>query len=260
MENYIVPLISPLSRKYYDYACNDEAYLHHRGLDIRHCLEIICNELVCKLLEPENPEKWLKYPLFDKIKSTSEFLDKQVYSDIMQARLLGNVAVHEGEEGSYNADDIENALHAITQFSIELLYHALDKYGFSEKTPSTLTLVSVLPPVYRVQVLEKLYKNGTTTYTVIDKLSKAYLKNGEEQKAYDFLKQCLDEAEISYDDCLYLARGIAQLSPLLPQCSIAQSLEMSRQNFNRLHNGEDSDAMVCLLSIILNGVPSSSDM
>ena len=48
------PLISPLSRKYYNYAAEQDERKHHRAEDIRICLEKICNEILIDIQMPSN--------------------------------------------------------------------------------------------------------------------------------------------------------------------------------------------------------------
>lgn len=44
--NISMPLISPLSRKYFNYAQEKENRKHYRAEDIRICIEYICDEIV----------------------------------------------------------------------------------------------------------------------------------------------------------------------------------------------------------------------
>ena len=46
MENISIPLISPLSRKYYQYANDDSEKIHHRAEDVRICIEKVCDSIL----------------------------------------------------------------------------------------------------------------------------------------------------------------------------------------------------------------------
>lgn len=65
-----LPLISPLSRKYYLYAGDTEQKAHHRAVDIRVCLEYVCDEIVIEFVSLKVKNKWARYKLHDKINAT----------------------------------------------------------------------------------------------------------------------------------------------------------------------------------------------
>lgn len=57
--------------------------------------------------------------------------------------------------------------------------------------PHDLTVLSVLPPIDRVLILESLFSSRSgDVITLIDKLSMAYFKAGYSNLAYDFLRAC----------------------------------------------------------------------
>ena len=57
--------------------------------------------------------------------------------------------------------------------------------------PSDLTILSLLPPIDRCLIIERILKlNNSDRLTCIDKLSMAYLKAGLRDVAFEFIKQC----------------------------------------------------------------------
>ena len=46
MNEIVIPLVSPLSRKYYAYASEKSEHKHHRAEDVRICLEYICDHII----------------------------------------------------------------------------------------------------------------------------------------------------------------------------------------------------------------------
>jgi len=59
--------------------------------------------------------------------------------------------------------------------------------------PQDMTTLSLLPPIDRVLILERIFSLGYgDTIAIIDKLSMAYVKSGYEEIPFEFLKACLD--------------------------------------------------------------------
>lgn len=46
MNEIVIPLVSPLSRKYYAHASEKSEHKHHRAEDVRICLEYICDHII----------------------------------------------------------------------------------------------------------------------------------------------------------------------------------------------------------------------
>ena len=256
MRDIIVPLVSPLSRKYYNYASEKNERKHHRAEDIRLCLEYICDHLVLIFASEQDKNKWKSYTLHDKLKASRNFMDKKIVDKLISAKIIGNKGVHEGEKSDYTEKDIDNSLKAIKDFSLEIFCVYFKKNGFySNKKSWVPTVFSTLPPIYRIEILEKYYNNCCKSSFVIDKLSKAYLKGGLEKEAKKFLLSCYEKKEITAelygkleDDILLLKRNISKLP-------IAVDLEASKKNFNNILpmiEENERDSFICLMSVILN--------
>lgn len=250
-----VPLISPISRKYYKYAQEKDNRKHYRAADIRICLEYVCDQIIFKFL-PEQ-EKWCTYDLHDKLKASKAFLDRKIVDRLIKAKITGNQGVHEGEEGKYTEQDLENAADAIKEFSLEVFVSYFKCNGFGVNGNSWIpTVFSTLPPIYRVRILEKYYQKFDKSAFVIDKLSKAYVKSNLETKADEFLCECYKQKEITNEQYDILANDLVLLKNNLDKLPIANNLEMAKRNFNTLLTvipEEERDTFVCLVSMILNG-------
>jgi len=252
-----LPLISPLSRKYYLYAGETQEKIHHRAGDVRQCLRYVCDHMVIQFVSSATKNKWKKLDLHDKIKASEEFMDISIVNKVLSAKAVGNKGAHEGEEGLYTVQDIENSLEAIKEFSLELFYSYFVKNGFGNFTNGSWvpTVFSTLPPIYRVEILNKYYQTNKSPF-VIDKLSKAYLKSSMKKEGIDFLKDCLEKKEINEDQFMILRYDLDLLEKSFEKLGVADNLEKAKDNFNRLLPAikeEDRDVFVCLVSMILNG-------
>lgn len=255
-----IPLITPLSMKYYNKASCKENEAYYRALDIRLCLEKICDEIILEFVSSEAKKNWSKYTLHKKLEAAKSFLDSTVIDNLITAKGIGNTGVHEGEEGYIEDSDIAKSMKFIRDFSLDIFVSYFKKNGFeSRMIPWIPTVFSTLPPSYRVEILEKYYAIKPSEF-VIDKLSMAYLKNCKEKEARDFLKKCLKKQEISemlyfqLDEKLSILKESFDLN--IERFSIARSLDEAKENFNRLLpsiNEEDRGTFVILVSMILNG-------
>lgn len=251
-----VPLISPVSRKYYNYANEKDNRKHYRAEDVRICLEYICDEIIKDFVSETDKKNWNSYDLHGKLKASKNFLDKKVVDELIKAKIVGNKGVHSGEEGDYNEADIENAIDSISKFSLEIFLSYFKRNGFNAQKPTWIpTVFSTLPPIYRIEILEKYYQYDNSIF-VIDKLSKAYLKGGMEEKGRGFLYDCYEKEEITEEDYAIFLHSMDLLKQNFDKLPIAKDLESAKENFNRLLPAieeEDRDSFVCLVSMILNG-------
>ncbi len=257
MENLSIPLISPLSRKYYQYAYDSSEKIHHRAEDVRICLEKICDSIIIQLVSPTIKQKWDKLNLHNKLKACEEFMDSTIVNKILGVKCIGNKGVHEGEEGDFTPQDINDSLEAIKNFSLEVIFSFFVKNGFGNLQQGSYvpTVFSVLPPIYRIQILNKYYIINPSLL-VIEKLSKAYLKNNMKEEAYSFLTDCYNKGQIQKSEFDWLTGDLKLLEPHLEKFCIAHNLDESKRNFlNLLPSIEEEkrDSFIILVSMILTG-------
>lgn len=252
-----LPLISPLSRKYYQYASEVDERIHHRAIDVRVCLEKVCDSIVIQLVSTQTKNKWKDISLHNKIQACKEFMDNTIVDKVLNAKVVGNNGAHKGEEAEISTQDIDDALEAIKLFSLEIFYSFFVKNGFGDlKNGSWVpTVFSTLPPIYRVEILKKYYIKEPSSF-VIDKLSKAYLKSGMKKEGLDFLDKCWNNKEINKDLLELLKHDLVLLEQNFDRLKVANNLEEAKENFNRLLpaiNEDERDVFVCLISMILTG-------
>lgn len=254
--NIEMPLISPLSRKYFNYAQEKENRKHYRAEDIRICIEYICDEIVYEFVSETDKGKWKDYDLHDKLMASKQFMDKTVVNRLIKAKTVGNKGVHKGEEGKYTEANIEKAIETVREFSLEVFVAYFKHNGFGIATNSWMpTAFSTLPPIYRVVILKRYYVSDNSII-VIDKLSKAYTKAGLENEANEFLKECYDKNELDMEQYRVLLNDVELLKRNIDKLPIANDLETAKNNFNSLLeviSEEDRDSFICLISTILNG-------
>lgn len=102
--------------------------------------------------------------------------------------------------------------------------------------PPVLTLLSSLPPIKRVYILEKVWVHDKGNLWIVDKLSMAYLKSGNFQKALKFLESIKDDiGETTYEEFVW---KIESLKKNLHRFDISKNVEDVTRIFNLLTNDE----------------------
>lgn len=254
-----VPLITPLAMKYYNNASCKEQMDYYRALDIRLCLEKLCDELIFEFVSSEHKDKWNGYNLHNKLIAAKSFIDNIIIDNLLKAKRIGNTGAHYGEEGNIVDSDIENAKKYILEFSLNVFVSYFKKYGFDAQGITWIpTVFSTLPPSYRVLILKEYYATNPTAF-VINKLSLAYLKDSRAEEARLFLKKCFDIGEIDKGMYVCLNDNLSLLEDAfkidIKRFSIASNLDEARDNFMRLLPSikeEDRNSFVILISMLLN--------
>ena len=109
-------------------------------------------------------------------------------------------------------------------------------HGFDDSnidSGSTLTVFSVLPPEIRIRVLESIVEENHNPI-VLEKLSKAYAKNGQLELLENRIKEWL---ELGYTDKIYADNLIESAKVLFKyrdSLPIASSLEKAKENFENV--------------------------
>lgn len=254
--NFEIPLITPVSLKYYNKAQIEEKETYYRALDIRLCLEKICTDLLIQFIPETKKEKWLKLSLHNKLIAAKSFMDNNIITKIINTKLVGNNGVHNGEESNIKSIDIENSLLSIQEFSLEIFLAYFKKFGFFKLDNSWVPVIfSTLPPIYRVKILKK-YFNYDKSPLIIDKLSIALLKSNMIAESYDFIKYCLENNYIDEYAYYNFIEKLNLLENSLDKLPISKSLTESKQRFNMLINSipeNERDTFSILVSLILNG-------
>lgn len=153
-----VPLVPESTMRYF----NDSSQLSYptymRAVGIRNCLENIVNTVFMYLTNRASKEKWIKKTtLSEKINLTKNYFPNDIFNRIDNLRVLGNT-VHPDTEEHKNLthQEINVALEDIGKICEWTITTYLKKYGFNEKSWIP-TMLSTLPPIYRVSILEELF-------------------------------------------------------------------------------------------------------
>ena len=79
--------------------------------------------------------------------------------------------------------------------------------------PQDMTTLSLLPPIDRVLILERIFSQGYgDMIATIDKLSMAYVKSGYEEIPFEFLKACLKSGLVSEDEYMFFVEKLRGLN------------------------------------------------
>lgn len=256
-----VPLIVPMASKYFEKIDNKNVDKYYRAVDLRICLEKICDEFIYKFIEENDKIGWAKNNLYNKLFICEEYLDKKCIDALMNAKNIGNTGAHEGEEGDYTEQQFIEAKKAIFDFSLEVLAFYLRKYGYAnlENGGSWIPyFFSTLPPLYRVKVLRKYFEFNKEGI-VIEKLAMAYTKAGKHEEMIAFLDECLTKKYINNIQHESLLDEMKQIEGSLSKLPIAKTMQDAKKNFNYactqiapccdLHN----EPFVLLMSLIFYG-------
>ncbi|KAA8995544.1 hypothetical protein F4V43_19285 [Paenibacillus spiritus] len=233
--NKEIPLIVPIAASYFKKAMDSQNDFYYRSIDIRLCLERIADSMIYEFVTSDIKEKWNGYKLHKKLLMAKEFLDNKVVSDLIDAKEFGNMAAHEGVEANITENNIEFSLEAVSNFSVEMFVSYFKVYGFHNNGPSKWapTILSVLPPKYRIQILNK-YLEYDKSYLVIRKLTMAYLKNGQNNECFQFIERSYNDHLISRNEAKLLSDDMELLMRSISLLPISKNLEMARDSFQDL--------------------------
>ena len=122
------------------------------------------------------------------------------------------------------------------QFGITALVHYFMKNGVSDRdviSASVLTVISVLPPRIRIIVWERMV-NENHSLIVLEKLSKAYAKDGKIEVLKEKLQEWVDKEYVSEDMAEQLWRASEPLYTYRDRFPIADDMIQARDNFEEV--------------------------
>ena len=107
-----------------------------------------------------------------------------------------------------NTKEIKDGIDIVTNIFEDMVIDYFKKNSF-EGEP--LTVLSALPPYNRVKILSEIWNENPKNELVIDKLSMAYLKNNEYDKAKIFISSLVVQGDITTE---YAVRQLDKLELL----------------------------------------------
>ena len=183
-------------------------------------------------------EQWNKTSLHKRILLIGKYYDKNFMEQLLKIKSIGNEGSHFGNEIDQN--DIQNSI----MLANHLVEQVLVKYFIDNPLGTQLpvmTILSLLPPLYRVNILEQVWKRGERNNWLVDKLSMAYLKSGKYEDSINFLQQAFNEKVIDSSELNDFNKKIdmmqSQISHIINITS--KNLIDTKSIFNRIIKDEN---------------------
>lgn len=255
-----IPLIVPMARSYFKKIDNKENEIYYRALDLRLCLEKICDQYIYEFISVEDKKKWnTNTTLNDKLNITKKYINRKIVNNLIDAKNIGNRGAHDGNESEITEYQLEKSKKAIFNFSLEVFVFYFKKYGFTDPNGSWIPYIfSTLPPLYRIKVLEKYFKINKELI-VIRKLALAYTKNNDYKKMKKFLDKCLSDKNINKEEFDDLIEDMDLINTNLYRFPIAKNMKEAKENFisacDKIAKHEDisKQPFILLMSLIFYG-------
>lgn len=196
-------------------------------------IDLLLKDRLLSLADISESE-WRKSDLDDKIVLVKEHIDKDLANKYFKIKNIGNKGAHYTAK-RITPNEISNAVHhAVTIFE-DLLVVYFKKHRIGTEGP-VLTILSSLPPIKRVYILEKIWKQDRSNVWIIDKLSMAYLKSGDFQKSMNFLESVKDKIdEACYEDFVWKLENLQKNLHIL---DISGNVDDAARIFNILIKDE----------------------
>ncbi len=152
------PLIPKCTLQYFEDSSNISYPEYIRALGLRNCLEDIVNTIFIYLTDKErtNNKKWVKKNLSEKINlSKNYFLDNTIFNKLIHIKKVGD-KIHPAEKHNLTHEEITLALEDIAKVCEWVIIAYLKRNGFNQESWIP-TMLSTLPPMYRIHILEELF-------------------------------------------------------------------------------------------------------
>lgn len=195
------PLIPESTMKYFKDSSKLSYPTYMRVVGMRNCLENIVNTVFIHLTARNSKQKWTKdTSLSKKISLTKDYFPNDIFKKIDNLRDVGN-KVHPDTEEHKNLthQEINLALEDVGKICEWVITSYLKKNGFNEYSWIP-TMLSTLPPMYRVDILEELFnhfkKDISDKNELLDYLH--YVQTSEE----NYMK-LLSSGDITFEEYKY---------------------------------------------------------
>ncbi len=135
-------------------------------------------------------ENYLELSWKKKLKIIEEFYDKEIATKFREIFRVG------GEGSHFNGSVNNEELDSIVLLSIHIVEDIFVKYFLNEKhyfgTENIYTIFSMLPLYSRIYILENVY-DKYKNQEIVDRLSLAYVKNGDDDKAVEIIYKARED-------------------------------------------------------------------
>lgn len=183
-----------------------------------------------------------------KIKILKENYDEEIANDIQDIFKIG------GDGSHFNGKVKEEELQLIIEKAIHIVENIFVKYFLAPEhkfgSENIYTIFSMLPLRHRIYILEKVSEKYINQ-DVVDRLSLAYVKFGEKDKAYKLLEKALRDEVINTQFYEEKKKALSILSSKL--------IELYDKNEGYEKNPQYSKALV-VEDVLVVGLPTSKDV
>lgn len=195
METSILIPVHPQFMDVFETFMNEEQKSKIRANNVRQYIEgiidLLLRDKVTPHLKPTEPYEGINWKR--KLKIIREHYDANIADKIQFIFKVGGDGSH--FSGRVTDDDlrkaIEQASHIVEDIFIKYFLSPGHKFG----DENIFTIFSMLPLHNRIYILENIYKQEKNQY-IVDRLSLAYLKSGNQEKAIRLLKAAFQDKVI----------------------------------------------------------------
>lgn len=209
-------------------------------------IDLLLKDKIVPVLKPNEVYEGINWGR--KIKIIREHYDSEIADDIQEIFKVGGDGSH--FSGKVEYEDLQmiinKAVHIIENIFVKYFLTPGHEFG----TENIFTIFSMLPLKHRIYILERVSKYYTNK-DVVDRLSLAYVKSGDSNKAIDLLKKSLQDETI--DRCYYEYK-LKALSVLEANID-----ELYRQNAEYEKSPESSKAII-VGDLWVVGLPTSKNV
>ncbi len=209
-------------------------------------VDLILKDKIVATLKPNEIYEGINWGR--KIKILQENYDVQIANNIQEIFRIGGDGSH--FNGTVKDADlqiiIDKVTHIVEDIFVKYFLEPEHKFGSED----IFTIFSMLPLKHRIYILENVSKHYMNM-DIVDRLSLAYAKNGEKNKAIDFLKESLKNGVIDKEYYNWKLRSINVLVNNLD--------ELYKQNA-KYEKGQEYSKAIVSSGLLVVGLPTSKDV
>lgn len=239
MDKNILMPINPKFLEVFEIFMDENQKEKIRANNVRQYMEGVIDLLLKDKILPELTEKE-KYEGLNwkrKLNILEKKYDENITKNIREIFTIGGKGSHfNGSVGQDELQDIINkAIHIVEDIFVKYFLSPEHKFG----SENIFMIFSMLPLKHRIYILENIITHYIN-WDVVDRLSLAYTKNGEYNKAVDLLERCLQKGEIceKQHEC-----QICKLKGLITNLEDVQKIN-DNGNFNEVYGVIDHNMVV----------------